>query len=133
MQENTYTKKQIRRRGLAAWLYAGRRSASYWAFVLHRLTGLGLVLYLIIHLWVLRMLAQGPERWDDFITLAKSPLFLLFDVILLFGILFHGLNGIRVALVGMGIGVEKHKQLLWILSAIGALLLLLGAWGFFTV
>ncbi len=123
----------MRRRGLVAWLNPRGRRVGYWAFVLHRLTGLGLVLYLIIHLWVLNMLSQGPERWNDFVELAKSPLFLVLDVILLFGILFHGLNGIRVAFVGMGIGADQHERLFWAVSLIGALLLLLGAWGFFTV
>ena len=40
-------------------------------------------------------------RIDAFVSLARSPFFLTFDVILLAGILIHGLNGLRVTLTGL--------------------------------
>jgi succinate dehydrogenase / fumarate reductase cytochrome b subunit len=98
-----------------------------WAFALNRLTGIGLSLYLIVHLGVLSLLLQGEEGWNAFIDLARSPFFLTLDVILLFGFLFHGLNGVRVALVGMGIGVDNQRTLFWVLMVVGLVLLLIGA------
>jgi succinate dehydrogenase / fumarate reductase cytochrome b subunit len=89
--------------------------------------------YLFLHLGVLSLLAQGPEAWDQFLELAHSPIYLLLDVILIFGILFHGLNGIRVALVGMGIGVRQQRALFLGLMAVGLLLLVISAWLVFTV
>ncbi|MCA9970819.1 MAG: hypothetical protein KC425_11425, partial [Anaerolineales bacterium] len=82
---------------------------------------------------VLSTLLRGEAGWNDFLALARSPLFLLLDVILIFGILFHGLNGIRVALVGMGIGVRNHRTLFWVLMAVGLVLLVLSAWKVFTI
>ncbi len=117
------------RRGLAAWFDPRGRDVGYWAFVLHRLTGLALVLYLALHLWVLSLLARGPQAWDDFIALARSPLFLALDVLLLFGVLFHGLNGLRVALVGLGVAAARHKTLFWMLMAVLVVALLIGGWG----
>jgi succinate dehydrogenase/fumarate reductase cytochrome b subunit len=52
--------------------------------------------------------------------------FLLLDVLLLFGLLFHGLNGVRVALVGTGAVPDKQKALFWAFTVIGTILL---AWG----
>ncbi len=117
------------RRGLAAWFDPRGRDVGYWAFVFHRLTGLGLVLYLALHLWVLRLLARGPQAWDAFLALARSPLFLALDVLLLFGVLFHGLNGVRVALVGLGVAAGRHKSLFWALMGLMIVALLVGAWG----
>ncbi|GEM_PF-205420 len=114
------------RRGLRAWFDPRGRDVGYWAFVLHRVTGLALVFYLVLHLWVLRLLARGPQAWDDFIALARSPLFLALDGVLLFGILFHGLNGLRVALVGLGRGAARHKALFWALMAVLVVALLVG-------
>lgn len=96
------------------WGDVRKRHPGMWAYVLNRLSGLGLVLYLYIHLVVLSMLANGPSAWDGFIAIAKSPLFLMLDVILLAGLLIHSLNGIRVALNGMGIGVGLQKPLFWV-------------------
>lgn len=115
------------KRPLKAWFDVRSRRIGSWAFALNRLTGIGLTLYLLIHLGVLTILLQGEQAWDDFVALAKSPLFLTLDVILLVGLLFHGLNGIRVALVGMGIGVKNQRSLFTVLMVLGAILLVVGA------
>lgn len=121
------------RHPLLAWFDVRRDSLGSWAFALNRLTGLGLTLYLFIHLGVLYLLTQGESRWDTFVQVARSPLFLALDVVLIFGILFHGLNGMRVALVGLGVGARRHRTLFYVLSAIGLLLLLISAWLVFTI
>lgn len=121
------------KRPLLSWFDVRRDRLGTWAFALNRLTGIGLVVYLFLHLGVLSLLAQGPAGWDNFLELAHSPFYLLLDLILIFGILFHGLNGIRVALVGMGVGVRSQRALFWILMIIGLALLLVSAWLIFTI
>ena len=121
------------KRPLRAWFDVRKDRVGSWAFALNRITGIGLVVYLFLHLAVLSRLARGPEAWEEFLELAHSPFYLALDVILIFGILFHGLNGIRVALVGMGIGVRSHRTLFWALSALGLVLLVISAWLVFTI
>jgi len=99
----------------------GRREGGL-AFLLMRLTGIGLVIYLFLHLYVLRLLAQGPEAWDAFIATAKSPLFLTLDGILILGLLYHAFNGVRVTLLGLGIGVPLQARLFWGVMALTLLL-----------
>jgi succinate dehydrogenase / fumarate reductase cytochrome b subunit len=82
--------------------------------MLHRLSGLGLVFYLYLHLAVLNQLRAGPDQWNAFVALARSPLFTLLDVILLGSVLIHGLNGLRLTVIGFGRGLQWQKQLLWI-------------------
>ena len=82
-----------------------------FAYALNRITGIGLVVYLYLHLVILSMLAGGPGMWDPFVALAKSPAFLALDVILIAGWLIHGLNGLRITLNGFGIGVRSQKAL----------------------
>jgi succinate dehydrogenase / fumarate reductase cytochrome b subunit len=96
------------------WFDVRGRRIGMWAYVFMRLSAIGLVAYLCLHLVVLSQLAQGPAAWDGFVALAKSPAFLLLDVILIVGILVHGLNGIRLALIGFGIGVPRQKVMIWI-------------------
>lgn len=117
------------KRPLKAWFDVRRHRVGSWAFALNRLTGLGLALYLFIHLGVLTILLQGETAWDDFVALAKSPFFLALDVVLLIGLVFHGLNGIRVGLVGMGFGIKSQRRLFWILMVIGFIIMLAGGIG----
>ncbi len=134
MQNASATRNDVRpRRPLRAWFDVRRRHMGSWAFAINRLTGLGLAAYLFLHLAVLSTLLQGEAGWDRFLQLARSPFFLLLDVVLIFGILFHGLNGIRVALVGMGVGARQHRALFWVLMAIGFVLLAYSAWKVFTI
>lgn len=113
--------------GPVGWLDPRGRALGHAAFLGNRLTGLGLVFYLYLHLGVLSMLLLGEEAWSDFLELATTTVFLLLDVLLLFGILYHGLNGIRVTLVGTGIVPNRQRALWWAGSVIGTLLLAYGA------
>jgi succinate dehydrogenase / fumarate reductase cytochrome b subunit len=94
--------------------------------MLHRLSGIGLVVYLYLHLAVLSQLRQGAQGWDRFVALAKSPLFLLLEAVLLFGVLVHGLNGLRLELVGTGRGMRWQKPLFWVGLGLAMLLTLVG-------
>ncbi len=113
--------------GPVGWLDPRGRMLGHVAFVANRISGLGLVFYLYLHLAVLSMLLRGADAWNDFLRLATTTIFLLLDVLLLFGILYHGLNGVRVALVGTGVAPSAQKAL-WVAGGvIGTVLLLAGA------
>jgi succinate dehydrogenase / fumarate reductase cytochrome b subunit len=105
--------KPVKRKPLEWFNLKGKR-VGFWAYVVMRLSAVGLVLYLFLHLAILSQLAMGLAQWDSFVALVKSPAFLLLDVILIIGILAHGLNGIRLSLIGFGIGVPSHKLMLWL-------------------
>ena len=112
---------------LRSWFDVRGRSLSTLAFALNRLTAVGLTIYLFLHLAVLSLLVRGPESWDSFVALAKNPFFLLLDVVLLFGVVYHMANGIRVALVGMGIGHARHKTMFYVLVGLALVLFVVGA------
>jgi succinate dehydrogenase/fumarate reductase cytochrome b subunit len=61
------------------------------------------------------------------VTLASSPVVLAFDVVLLAGLLIHGLNGIRVTLMGFGLVTGHGKALFAALMVIAGLVALTGA------
>src|SRR4029077_11552527 len=109
------------------WLDVRRRKLGMWAYALNRITGIGLVVYLYLHLVVLSLLLRGPTAWDSFVALARSPFYLALAVIVLAGILVHGLNGLRIALTGFGIGVGAQKALFTILMIVSAIALWVAA------
>lgn len=112
---------------LRAWFDVRGRSVGTLAFALNRLSAIGLTAYMFLHLIVLSQLLRGPEGWNNFIAIARSPLFLTLDVILLFGVVYHMFNGIRVALVGMGVANYRQKSLFYGLVGIALILFVVGA------
>lgn len=112
---------------VSAWLDPRGRALGSRAFAADRVVALGLVCYLYLHLGVLSLLLAGERAWGDFLRLATSSAFLGLDVLLLFGLLFHGLNGVRVALVASGVVPDRQRALFWAAMVLGALVLLVGA------
>ncbi len=98
-----------------------------FAWLLHRVTGLLLSFYLIIHIWVVRTVSQGPEGFNKMMAAVQTPIFILFELGLLGAVLYHSLNGIRLLLIDMGWGVRHQKGLFFLLFGIGAVILVIGA------
>jgi succinate dehydrogenase / fumarate reductase cytochrome b subunit len=111
----------------SGWFDPRGRAIGGWAFAANRITGLGLVLYLYVHLAVLSTLLWGASAWAGFLRVATTAVFLGLDVLLVFGLLYHGLNGVRVALVGTGIVPNRHRAFFWAGTLIGTLLLVAAA------
>ncbi|MBN1313621.1 MAG: hypothetical protein JXB30_19605 [Anaerolineae bacterium] len=124
---------RLPRRQVWRWFAFAKRSLGTWGFVLNRVAGLGLVVYLMLHLVVLSLLTRGPDGYNAFVALAHNPIFLLLDVVLIAGIIGHGLNGLRVALIGSGILVRWQHQMLIVLGVLGVVLLAIAAFLVFRI
>jgi succinate dehydrogenase / fumarate reductase, cytochrome b subunit len=104
------------------WFDPRGREIGTWAYILNRITALGLTLYLFIHLIVLSQLAK-PEAYGNFLELTQSWYFKLFELLVLIAGIYHGLNGLRIGLTSFGVGVGRQKPLFWgilILTGLGA-------------
>ncbi|HTX09167.1 MAG TPA: hypothetical protein VME22_11185 [Solirubrobacteraceae bacterium] len=97
----------------AGWLEPRRRGHGGRALALHRVTGVVILFYLYLHLGVLSMLLIGRSAWSSFLSLVTAKGFLAFEAVLIAAVAYHGLNGIRVALVGSGIAVRRERVMLW--------------------
>lgn len=75
--------------------YRGREGQ--WSFLLHRITGLGVLLFLAIHIIDTSFVYFFPNLYGEVIKLYQSTLFGLGEVALVFCLLFHGVNGVRIA------------------------------------
>ena len=53
---------------------ATRNHPTYWAFVVHRVSGLALALFLPVHLYVLSLALKGAAALDDFLRWTDMPL-----------------------------------------------------------
>ena len=106
---------------ILAWFNPIGRQAGGIGFIVNRIAGLGLTLYLF--LIILGKLAQGPEAYDSFITLAKSPFFTFGELFVVAGVFIHGLNGIRIVLTSFGVGVTHQKQMFYGLMAVAIVII----------
>lgn len=84
------------------------------AWLLHRVSGLALSGYLLLHLYDLRAAQYGARAFDEVMATFQSPFWKVLDLLLLLAVLFHGLNGIRLLLFDAGMGIRYQRQLFWL-------------------
>ena len=84
------------------------------AWLLHRVSGLALSFYLLLHIWDLRAAQRGAQAFDEAMATFQSPFWKVMDLLLLAAVLFHGLNGIRLLLFDAGQGLRYQRQLFWV-------------------
>jgi len=75
--------------------YRGREGQL--SFMLHRVTGLGVLLFLAIHIVDTSFVYFAPALYDDVIELYRTTLFGIGELGLVFCLYFHGVNGLRLA------------------------------------
>ena len=115
--------------GSFKWLF-GRNSEFWptnmktgmWAWVGHRLTGIILVVYVFMHLSFLSQASLSSKSFEDLMKVTAQPLFVFMDFLLVCAVIYHAMNGFRVVLFDMGIGIRKQKLVFWIMMAIAAIL-----------
>ena len=72
------------------------RHSAYWAFWLHRLSGLGLVVFLPCHFYVLALAIEEAARLDEFLNWAQHPLVKLAETGLILLLVAHMTGGLRL-------------------------------------
>ena len=108
--------------------WRARGNAGYWAFVVHRVSGIALALFLPLHFWALSTSLQGAAALDAFLHWTDVPLFKFAEWGLVILLTAHMAGGIRLLVIEFGQWHGTRK--LWIGVALAASILvgmLLGA------
>jgi succinate dehydrogenase / fumarate reductase, cytochrome b subunit len=79
--------------------YRGREGQ--WLWVLHRVSGLGVLLFLLLHVLDMALIYFDVPLNETLIALYKTPLFSFMELILAVLLIFHAVNGVRVALLDL--------------------------------
>ncbi|RMG57937.1 MAG: succinate dehydrogenase, cytochrome b556 subunit [Deltaproteobacteria bacterium] len=99
------------------------------AWILHRLSGVALTFYLVLHIWVIHHIGQGPEAFNAIMAKVQTPLFKFLELGLLGTVLYHSFNGFRILLFDFGIGIRQQKQIFWGTVVVGLLVFAVSGYG----
>lgn len=80
-------------------LRPSRNQAGYLAFLVHRVSGVLLALFLPAHFWVLAMVLHGEAALDGFLHWAEHPLLKAAETVLVMLLAAHLAGGVRVLLI----------------------------------
>jgi succinate dehydrogenase / fumarate reductase, cytochrome b subunit len=101
----------------AGTLYRGREGM--WSWVAHRITGVAVFFFLLVHVLDTALVRVSPQAYDKVISTYKSPIVNLMEVGLVAAVLFHALNGIRIVLIDFWAkGTKYQRPMLWTIVAV---------------
>lgn len=95
-----------------------RGHVAYWAFIVHRLSGLALALFLPLHFLVLGEALEGEAALDVFLRWTETPLVQASEIALVFLLAAHLTGGLRLLFVEF-VGWRSEAQKILIASAGG--------------
>jgi succinate dehydrogenase / fumarate reductase, cytochrome b subunit len=105
----------------AGTLYRGK--VGMWSWVLHRITGVAIFFFLLVHVLDTALVRVSPEAYNVVIATYKTPLIGLAELGLVAAILYHALNGIRIALIDFwSKGAKYQNQMFWVAMGITVVL-----------
>lgn len=104
-------------------LYRGREGM--WSWVLHRITGVAIFFFLLVHILDTALVRVSPEAYNAVIGTYQTPIMGLGEVALVGAIVFHALNGLRIILVDFWTWATRNQKVLfWIVVALWVLTML---------
>jgi succinate dehydrogenase / fumarate reductase cytochrome b subunit len=114
-----------------------RGGSGQWAWAIHRAAGLGVLAFLLLHIFDIFLVTFGPGVFNEFLFLYKAWPFRILEVALLFGLIYHAFNGLRIILADFYPVLAKRSiartmfyvqvALTGVLFAIGGLIMLITA------
>ena len=139
-------KRHDNRLGVWGWLGGGRWGAERYAYILHRLTGLGILLYFLMHIVVTSLRASGIYLWAGD-GVFHQPLFKFGEFLVFLAFAYHGLNGIRLILIELGFAVgrpiepvypyktsiNRQRPLFVVMMILTVIVIVVGAYNFVAV
>ncbi len=76
--------------------FRARNHPAWWAFLVHRLSGIALALFLPLHFWALSQALQGEARLDSLLRWTEQPLVKFAETGLIFLLAAHLTGGLRL-------------------------------------
>ncbi len=101
----------------AGTLYRGK--VGMWSWVLHRITGVAIFFFLLVHVLDTALVRLSPEAYNAVINTYKTPLIGVAELGLVAAVLYHSMNGVRIVLIDFWRkGVKYQNIMFWIVVSI---------------
>ncbi len=93
-------------------MYRGREGQ--WAFVFHRMSGVALALFLLLHVIDISLVMFGPDGpFDAFLVFYHNWPFRVGLIAVIAGVVYHGLNGLRIIVMDFTTWGVHYQKALW--------------------
>ena len=93
-------------------MYKGQ--SGMWSWLLHRIAGLGVLLFLLVHIVDISLLSFGPKVYNEGIALFGTIIVRIISLALIAAVFYHAFNGIRIMLIDfVPWAVRYQRSMFW--------------------
>ena len=92
-------------------MYKGQ--SGMWSWLLHRITGLGILLFLFIHIVDVSMLSFGPTIYNNSVYLFDFWVVRLLSLSLVGAVLYHAFNGLRIMAIDFWVKGARYQRVMF--------------------
>ena len=103
-------KKQATQLGTYGWLSSGKRGLEGYLYLLHRITGIALLAFLVLHVFVTSSRLFGEQAWAGAMAMTHAPFIKLLEYGVFVAFVVHALNGVRLIAVELGFVVGRPEE-----------------------
>lgn len=89
--------------------WRNRGHPAYWAFVVHRLSGILLAIFLPLHFLALGQALSGEAALDAFLAWTQRPMLKASEIVLVFLLAAHLTGGLRLLVIEF-VGWRRESQ-----------------------
>ena len=128
------------RLGIKGWVYDGNYTFERYLYIGHRVSGLGLIAYMVLHIVETANRMRGEEAWQALMALFASPPFKIIEYLLFAMAVFHAMNGVRLIITELGFflgkpkepvypystSIKRHRPLTFVIMGLAFLIIILG-------
>jgi succinate dehydrogenase / fumarate reductase cytochrome b subunit len=91
-----------------------------FSWILHRVTGVILTVYLFAHILVVSSSLGGSQNFNAWLSAVQTPLTHFLEIFLIAVVAFHLLNGLRITITDFFFVTKEHKAIFWVEMAVFA-------------
>ena len=97
-------------------IYKGHEGQYSW--LLHRVTGVAIILFLFAHVIDTAVVGWGPEAYNRVVSVYENPVVRLLELGLVAAVVFHSLNGIKIMLIDFFPRLVSHIRVIGIATVV---------------
>ena len=91
--------------------YRGSEGMLAWAF--HRISGVAIWVFIILHVFDIWLSGANPVLYDDLLVIYSRPLGRIGEALLGAALLYHALNGLRIVIMDFWPAMTRFHRHLW--------------------
>ena len=94
--------------------YRGGEGMIAWAF--HRISGVAIWAFLVLHVIDIFLVGAAPETYDTLLVIYATPIGIVLEWLLGAAVLYHALNGLRIVVMDFWPALTRYHRQIWYLN-----------------